>query len=111
MSRVILVCGSAPNSDQLQALTERGPTFRVNVQASDSIRGVGPAERTGKPSTRCWPGGIRSETSGPAWRRVNPRVTRAGTSNDRRKLRPPASLTEEQSRLATLIRYNLKFGR
>src|SRR6266699_7113132 len=61
MSRVILVCGSALNSDQLHALTGRGPTFSVKVQSAGSIRGVGPAVSTGKLSTRCCPGGIGSE--------------------------------------------------
>src|SRR5436190_16294495 len=77
MSRVILVCGSALNSDQLHALTGRGPTFSVKVQSAGSIRGVGPAVSTGKLSTRCCPGGIRSDSSDPDWRPVNPRVTMA----------------------------------
>src|SRR3954471_5787825 len=75
MSRVILVRGSALNSDQHHALTARGPTFSVNVQAAGSIRGVGPAVSTGKLSTRCCPGGIRSNGSDPDWRPVKPRVT------------------------------------
>src|SRR5262245_7048934 len=77
MSRVILVRGSALNSDQLQALTGRGPTFSVKVQSTGSIRGVGPAVSTGKLSTGCCPGGIRSDSSDPDWRPVKPRVTMA----------------------------------
>src|SRR5256885_15389638 len=61
MSRVILVRGSALTSDQLHALTGRGPTFSVKVQSAGSIRGVGPAVSTGKLSTRCCSGGIRSD--------------------------------------------------
>src|SRR3546814_1244468 len=60
MSLVILVLGSALNSLQFQALTGLGPTLRVNFQFAVSTRGVGPAVRTGKCSTRCWPGGTRS---------------------------------------------------
>src|SRR3954466_13514730 len=77
MSRVILVRGSALNSDQLHALTGRGPTFSVKVQSAGWIRGVGPAVSTGKLSTRCCPGGIRSDRSDPDWRPVKPRVTMA----------------------------------
>src|SRR3954451_16014562 len=77
MSRVILVRGSTLNSDQLHALTGRGPTFSVKVQSAGSIRGVGPAVSTGKLSTRCCPGGIRSNCSDPDWRPVKPRVTMA----------------------------------
>src|SRR3954463_12294542 len=86
MSRVILVRGSALNSHQLHALTGRGPTISVKVQSARSIRGVGPAVSTGKLSTRCCPGGIRSDSSDPDWRPVKPRVTiadllRAGAGN------------------------------
>ena len=77
MSRIILVRGSALNSDQLHALTGRGPTFSVKVQFAASIRGVGPAVSTGKLSTRCCPGGIRSDSSDPDWRPAKPRVTMA----------------------------------
>src|SRR4051794_27520383 len=77
ISRVILVRGSALNSDQLHVLTGRDPTFSVKVQSAGSIRGVGPAVSTGKLSTRCCPGGIRSDGSDPDWRPVKPRVTMA----------------------------------
>src|SRR5437762_14139225 len=77
MSRVILVRGSALNSDQLHALTGRGPIFSVKVQSAGSICGVGPAVSTGKLSTRCCPGGIRSDSSDPDWRSVTPRVIMA----------------------------------
>src|SRR5215470_14461800 len=77
MSRVILVRGSALNSDQLHVLTGRGPTFSVKVQSAGSMRGVGPAVSTGKLSTKCCPGGIRSDSSDPDWWPVKPRVTKA----------------------------------
>src|SRR6516164_8537796 len=57
--------------------TGRGPTFSVKVQFAASIRGVGPAVSTGKLSTRCCPGGIRSDSSDPDWRPAKPRVTMA----------------------------------
>src|SRR3546814_16379810 len=75
MSLVILVLGSALNALQFQALTGLGPILRVNFQFSVSTRGVGPAVRTGKRSTRCWPGGIRSVWSPPEFRPVKPLVT------------------------------------
>src|SRR3954451_12471261 len=78
MSRVILVWGSALNSDQSHILIERGPTFSVKVQSAGSIRGVGPAVSTGKLSTRCCPGGILSVGSDPEWRPLKPRVTIGG---------------------------------
>src|SRR5438876_11086300 len=76
MSRVILVRGSALNSDQLHALTGRGPTLSVKVQSAGSIRGVGPAVSTVKLSTWCCPGGIRPDGSDPYWRAVRPRGSR-----------------------------------
>src|SRR3546814_17758702 len=74
MSLVILVLGSALNSLQFQALTGLGPTLRVNFQFAVSTRGVCPAVRTGKCSTRCWPGGTRSVWSPPEFRPVKPLV-------------------------------------
>src|SRR5215211_7011616 len=50
MSRVILVCGRAWNSAQVQHFTGRGPTLSVNDQSPGETRGVGPAVRTGNPS-------------------------------------------------------------
>src|SRR3954452_22929264 len=78
MSRVILVWGSALNSNQFHILIERGPTFSVKVQSAGSIRGVGPAVSTGELSTKWCPGGILAVVSDPEWRPLNPRVTMAG---------------------------------
>src|SRR4051794_11041744 len=74
MSRVILVCGKAWNSAQDQRFAGRGPTFSVNDQSSSDTRGVGPADRTGKPSVSDWPGGMRSANSGAGRRPVKPLV-------------------------------------
>src|SRR3712207_2729308 len=75
MSRVILVCGRARNSAQVQRITGRGPILRVNDQSASEIRGVGPAERTGKPSVSDCPGGTRSDSSGAGRRPVKPLVS------------------------------------
>src|SRR5215217_8721902 len=74
MSRVILVCGRAFNSAQVQRFTGRGPTLSVKDQSPSETRGVGPAERTGKPSVSDCPGGIRSASSGAGRRPVKPLV-------------------------------------
>src|SRR5215218_5180978 len=74
MSRVSLVCGRALNSAQVQRFTGRGPTLSVNDQLSSETRGVGPAERTGKPSVSDCPGGMRSANSGAGRRPVKPLV-------------------------------------
>src|SRR5215217_8104294 len=74
MSRVILVRGREWNSTQVQRFTGRGPTLNVNNQSPSETRGVGPAERTGKPSVSDCPGGIRSASSGAGRRPVKPLV-------------------------------------
>src|ERR671916_443484 len=74
MSRVILVCGRAWNSAQVQRCTGRGPTLSVNDQSPSETRGVGPAVSTGNPSVRDWPGGTRSASSGAGRRPVKPLV-------------------------------------
>ena len=53
MSLVTFVLGSALNSPQFQTLMGLGPILTVNFQSDVSMRGVGPAVRTGKFSTRC----------------------------------------------------------
>src|SRR5271165_4282161 len=74
MSRMTVVCGSALNSCQVQLLIGFGPAFSVKVHFSRLMRGVGPAERTGKSSTRCCPGGMRLAVPAGGFRPVNPRV-------------------------------------
>src|SRR5579871_3117509 len=75
MSRWNFVRGSALNSSQVQVFTGRGPTFRVKRHWSWLMRGVGPAERTGKPRSRYWPGGRRFASSSERRRPKKPRVT------------------------------------
>ena len=52
----------------------RGPILSVNDQSLSDTRGVGPAERTGKPSVSDCPGGMRSASSGAGRRPVKPLV-------------------------------------
>src|ERR687896_164004 len=47
----------------------------VKSHSSNDVCGVGPAERTGKPSTRYWPGGRGVDVSGSARLRLKPRET------------------------------------
>src|SRR3954454_2248692 len=76
ISRVILVRGSALNSAQFHVLIGRGPCFSVKDQSSVRSRGVGPADRTGNPCSRYWPGGIRASISVGGFRpEKKPRVT------------------------------------
>src|SRR5258707_587665 len=75
MSRWNFVRGSAPNSSQVHVFTGRGPIFRVKRHWSWVMRGVGPAERTGKPFSRYWPGGRRFASSSDRRRPKKPRVT------------------------------------
>src|SRR3954453_4203054 len=71
MSVVISSLGSARNSSNVQRLgSSTWPTIEKS-HSSRGVRGVGPAERTGKPSTRYWPGG--SFVSLLLWRPLKPR--------------------------------------
>src|SRR5215210_7699820 len=45
----------------------------TKLHSSRGVWGVGPAERTGKPSTRYWPGGMRSSPSARLRRPRKPR--------------------------------------
>src|SRR5919206_4115688 len=73
MSLVISSEGSLMNSSHVQRLgSSTSPTIEKS-HSSSGVWGVGPAERTGKPSTRYWPGG-----SAASWllrRPPNPRDT------------------------------------
>src|SRR5438552_19114459 len=60
MSVVIDVRGSALNSSQLQRAVFASTPRMVNVHRLSGVRGVGPAERTGKSFVSYWPGGSRS---------------------------------------------------
>src|ERR671932_2477287 len=57
MSVLISSLGSVRNSSHVHRLgSSTSPTIEKS-HWSRRVRGVGPAERTGKPSTRYWPGG------------------------------------------------------
>src|SRR5438128_3747823 len=59
MSLVIVWVGSLRSSSQVQFLSLSTSPVIENVQSVSGVRGVGPAERTGKSLTRYWPGGRR----------------------------------------------------
>ena len=79
MSRVIFDCGSALNSAHDHSATGLARTFSVNVQSSVEMRGLGPADSTGKSSVTYWPGGSLLVTSRGGCRPPNPRVTITST--------------------------------
>src|SRR5215207_3620983 len=57
ISFVISSEGSCLNSSQVHLLgSSISPTMEKS-NSSSGVRGVGPAERTGKPSSKYWPGG------------------------------------------------------
>src|SRR5919112_4226067 len=57
MSLVVSSEGSCLTSSHVQRLgSSTSPTIEKS-HSSSGVCGVGPAERTGKPSTRYWPGG------------------------------------------------------
>ena len=81
MSTTTVVCGSAWNSAHVHFASSDPPSCSASVHAARSTCGVGPADRTGKSLTRCWPGGTRALR--PSGRRPrNPRET-----GDRRSCR------------------------
>src|SRR5919112_3585470 len=57
MSRVTSSDGSALNSSHVHLFGSSTSPTTEKSHSSSGVRGVGPAERTGKPSTRYWPGG------------------------------------------------------
>src|SRR5215218_5704781 len=60
MSVVISSEGSCVNSSHIHLFgSSTSPTMEKS-HSSRGVRGVGPAERTGKPSSRYWPGGSLS---------------------------------------------------
>ncbi len=87
MSTVQSRASRARNSSHVHVT---GDSTRPSIdrdQRSSGVRGVGPAERTGKSRVRYWPVGVRDRASPPAApssrRPTNPRVTnrsvKAGT--------------------------------
>src|SRR5215213_10265577 len=73
MSLVISSEGNARNSSHDQVLGPSTSPSIVRLHSARGVRGVGPAERTGKPSTRYWPGGTRSSPSARLRRPRKPR--------------------------------------
>jgi hypothetical protein len=74
MSAVTFSCGSACISSQVQDFSVSPPCLIENVQFSVGVRGVGPADSTGKSWVTYWPGGTRlSSPAGVWWRRWKPR--------------------------------------
>src|SRR5436190_24384045 len=72
MSTVTCSLGRARKPSQSQRRCSSVSLVMVNSQSARSMPGVGPADRTGKSSTRYWPGG----SSAPGRRRPrNPRDT------------------------------------
>src|SRR3954451_11852779 len=66
--------GSASTSSRLQVVGRWTMPSIVSVQSAASMRGVGPAVKTGKSRSRYWPGGIRAASSSGVRRRpVKPR--------------------------------------
>src|SRR5437763_9531016 len=55
--------GSLRKSSHVHVMGSRTRPSTVNVQRSRGVWGVGPAERTGKSRTTCWPGGTRCGAS------------------------------------------------
>src|SRR5712691_2482881 len=51
--------GNLRNSSHVQFLNLSISPMSENVHSASGVRGVGPAESTGKSLTRYWPGGIR----------------------------------------------------
>src|SRR5687768_10374331 len=63
MCLVVSSEGKARNSSHDHVLVLSTSPSIVKSHSSRGVRGVGPAERTGKPSTRYWPGGTRTSPS------------------------------------------------
>ncbi len=75
MSLVIDWLGSARNSSQLQRLGwSVSPVIEKDHSAS-GVRGVGPAESTGKSLVQYWPGGSLALSSVSRALPLNPRLT------------------------------------
>src|SRR3712207_1274877 len=62
MSLVASSEGSSLNSSQVHLLGSSISPTTEKSHSSKGVRGVGPAERTGKPVSRYWPGGSLSSS-------------------------------------------------
>src|SRR5262249_21379316 len=88
MSRVTVSLGSARNSSQLHRFGWSTSPVIERLHWESAVRGVGPADRTGKSLTRYWPGGSRAPSSSSRRRPLNPRVTNDMDSPPFRRRRP-----------------------
>src|SRR3954468_13088803 len=75
MSTVNVSDGSARNSFHVHRRAASTAPSIVRLHCSSDVRGVGPAERTGKSSVRYCPGGIRDGSASTGPRRWKPRLT------------------------------------
>src|SRR5205085_10608963 len=75
MSRVNVSAGSALSSSHDQVRCGSTAPWIVKLHWSSGVCGVGPAESTGKSSTRYWPGGTRSACAVSRRLPLKPRLT------------------------------------
>src|SRR2546422_2815448 len=73
MSVVTDSCGSASNSSHVQRATGPSIPRSTKSQVTSAVRGVGPAESTGKSRVSYWPGGSRAAVAPGCRRPRNPR--------------------------------------
>src|SRR3954468_18359282 len=99
MSTVNVSCGSALSSSQVHDFEASTAPWTESDHVSSDVRGVGPAERTGKSSTTYWPGGTRAgSTSGRRGRPWNPREKDAMAAIVRPLVRRVTSRSERSAR-------------
>src|ERR1700730_13123676 len=77
MSFVIVWRGSATNSSHVQWATRPSAPRSVKLQLVSGVRGVGPAESTGKSRVSYWPGGSRPAADASGRRPRKPRENSA----------------------------------
>src|SRR5688572_5024261 len=73
MSALMATCGSAWNSSELHRATGPSAPRRTKSQLVSGVRGVGPADSTGKSGVSYWPGGSRPAVADGCRRPRNPR--------------------------------------
>src|SRR5215212_9217197 len=86
MSTVTVSRGSATNSSHGHDTGSPTAPLIVKLHSSRGVRGVGPADSTGKSRVTYWPGGTRAESTSarrPRKPRENGRIGQAWPSNGR----------------------------
>jgi hypothetical protein len=78
--------GRERNSRQVQEIGVFTAPLMAKLHCSSGMRGVGPAERTGKSEVTYWPGGMREGSAAGRRRPPNPRET----GGIKLRWRPPA---------------------